>query len=87
LTSTLWSWGHKANTLLYRIAERREKGDNSYSIFQEFDINSRVILVGKTSLATTLYAWSPNIDDIREHHQGYIYDITDVEDKSSLTFC
>jgi hypothetical protein len=72
LTTTRWSSGHKEKLYFAGLLEE-EKEIVLKLILREFDVNPRVTLVGKVSLATTLYAWSPNIDDIRERHQDNVF--------------
>lgn len=60
LTTTRWSWGHKAKDLFCRLLEEDRRQTPFCPISREFDINPRVTLVGKSELAITLCSLSPN---------------------------
>jgi hypothetical protein len=84
LKNTRGVGGTRQKLYFVGLIEEENEQITLYSIPREFDINSRVTLVGKTSLATTLYAWSPNIDDIHEHHQGTIDKVPIISPKVDL---
>jgi hypothetical protein len=59
----------QGKTLICRITKRRKRGDNSKANSLKSSIlNLKSPMWGKASLAMTLYAWIPTLNDIHERH-------------------